>query len=1096
LLLFVLLTYSESKATDKYDILVNDDYSGLEQLSPRVAVGHSGDFVVVWVDKRNGQNDIYSQWFDSTGRAIETNLQVNDNDNSVPQFEPVVAGNNSNQFAAVWKDYRNGSYPFQPDIYFSRIDTLQSYNDLNVTTEPPDSIKESPDIALFPNGSSIVVWSDYRNRNWDIYGQKLDINGNLVGKNFKINNEAGTFQQHSPKVATFHDGGFIVVWYDNRYGNDDIFGQIYDASGNAVGTNTKLSDDLGTTRQAFPSVATDGDKGIFVGWVDWRNGVYPQNPDIYFQRLDSSANIIGPAMRVNLDGGSTAQREVSICGDWIGNVAFVWADSSSGQWDVMAQIIDHSGQLVGSNFRVHQVQTGRQLQPDVETDDYKLYFTWADSRSGNFDIYVTIYQYNEPELLVEPTEVNFTMELAGALPSQQQVIIENAGLSPIQWSASPTAEWISLSPAVGVTPDTILVSINDGSLPYGDHYAGLKLINLDNHDSSLALPVKLSVTAPFLDIVPDSLNFRVFAAMGNPIPQMIQINNIGTGTLTWLATENALWFEIDKSSGNQSEQVVVTVDIGGLLYGHYYEPLIINSAEAVNSPETAIVHLELVGNIPFLIAYPDSFHYDAKQGEILNGAIQILNTGDGALNWHADAMDDWVSLQSSSGSDNDLINFSLYTSGLMVGNHYTGIIIYDSMAFNESVMVLIDISLSPPDAIIKPDTIIIGNSEIFSGQMAAIPIEITLVSPSKGGYIPLECDTNIIRMDSIVLNSSAFPGFIEISKRIISGQNGEIGFRVQPIFINDSSISQGKYNIGSLYFSSTLMAGESVIDTSNFDSSGIYLLDTALAKHIPIFHSGLAKVNAPPALIPDTLKFKDIQTSVNLNAVMPITIRLSQARLGGYIPFQYDDNFLKLDSIKLNNSGFPSFVEFSSGIGMNGIGEIEFYVQQPISQKISAGNYDIGSLYFTTGSEPAIIEIDTSHSDSSSIYIIDTTGDKIIPIVSSGNLVIDRTTGWEQSEFNELIPQNIGLNQNSPNPFNSNTSIDIFLPHSMKISLEIYNLLGQRVAILFQGDLPGGYSRMNWDGMMLDSRPAPSGIYFYCLTVNGTTLTRKMALLK
>ena len=59
-----LILYSRGVfAGDKFDVLVNDDTHQAEQINPRVAVNFSGEFVVVWEDKRNGRSEIYFQYF-------------------------------------------------------------------------------------------------------------------------------------------------------------------------------------------------------------------------------------------------------------------------------------------------------------------------------------------------------------------------------------------------------------------------------------------------------------------------------------------------------------------------------------------------------------------------------------------------------------------------------------------------------------------------------------------------------------------------------------------------------------------------------------------------------------------------------------------------------------------------------------------------------------------------------------------------------------------------------------------------------------------------------------------------------------------------
>ena len=90
-----------------------------------------------------------------------------------------------------------------------------------------------------------------------------------------------------------------------------------------------------------------------------------------------------------------------------------------------------------------------------------------------------------------------------------------------------------------------------------------------------------------------------------------------------------------------------------------------------------------------------------------------------------------------------------------------------------------------------------------------------------------------------------------------------------------------------------------------------------------------------------------------------------------------------------------------------------------------------------------------------------------------------------------LIPALYGLTQNYPNPFNPNTTIRYGLPIASEVNLSIYNLLGEEVALLFNGNMPAGNHQVTWDASSMTS-----GIYFYRLQAGDFVQTRKMVLLK
>ena len=484
-----------SYAGERTDFLVNDDGGHSVQNNPRIAVAGDHTFVITWVDKREGTNDIYLQRYGADGMPIARNRKINDDANASYQFEPAIAVDLSGLYSIVWKDFRNSIYPFDPDIYFQRFDS--SLTELgvnrNLTTEYPDSTKETPDIALGAHGRGVVVWADYRNQNWDIYGQIIDASGSLIGSNFMVNDDAGTNQQHAPRVAISPEGWFVVTWYDNRNGNDDIYVRRYDSLGSPLSANIKVNADAQSARQAFPDVATDAAGHFTVVWVDWRNGVYPANPDIYAKKYDTMMTSATGEIRINTDNGITAQREPSIASDRKGNVAIIWSDSASGSWDISGQMIDADGIVREANFRANSYTDSLQLRPDVALDGMYRYITWSDNRNGNLDIYASIQKYNDPALWVNPSSLAFQMQSRSALPQSQQIIVNHSGYNPLNFSVHSDVSWLIVTPTSGSTVDTLTVSVNDNTLAVGTHLAVLTFVDTDSNDSSVVLSVRLDV---------------------------------------------------------------------------------------------------------------------------------------------------------------------------------------------------------------------------------------------------------------------------------------------------------------------------------------------------------------------------------------------------------------------------------------------------------------------------------------------------------------------------------------------------------------------------------------------------------------------------
>lgn len=123
----------------------------------------------------------------------------------------------------------------------------------------------------------------------------------------------------------------------------------------------------------------------------------------------------------------------------------------------------------------------------------------------------------------------------------------------------------------------------------------------------------------------------------------------------------------------------------------------------------------------------------------------------------------------------------------------------------------------------------------------------------------------------------------------------------------------------------------------------------------------------------------------------------------------------------------------------------------------------------------------------------------------------DNETGWDKNLFNlidpvtgnfvssillkvdepELIPNDFILYQNYPNPFNAQTKIKFYIPNSEFVTLKVYDILGREIVELVNEFLPAGAYEV-----VLDSRDLSSGVYFYTLKSNKSSLTKKMLLIK
>ncbi|MEM3170613.1 MAG: S8 family serine peptidase [Candidatus Nitrosotenuis sp.] len=94
------------------------------------------------------------------------------------------------------------------------------------------------------------------------------------------------------------------------------------------------------------------------------------------------------------------------------------------------------------------------------------------------------------------------------------------------------------------------------------------------------------------------------------------------------------------------------------------------------------------------------------------------------------------------------------------------------------------------------------------------------------------------------------------------------------------------------------------------------------------------------------------------------------------------------------------------------------------------------------------------------------------------------------------LPNKFELHQNYPNPFNPATTIRYSLPKNTKVTLAVYNILGQEIATLVDEDQKAGRYQVTWSGRNYASHFVNSGIYIYRLEAGEFVETKKMLLLR
>lgn len=324
-------------------------------------------------------------------------------------------------------------------------------------------------------------------------------------------------------------------------------------------------------------------------------------------------------------------------------------------------------------------------------------------------------------------------------------------------------------------------------------------------------------------------------------------------------------------------------------------------------------------------------------------------------------------------------------------------------------------------------------------------------------------------------------GFADILTADISSDLGYV-----TVLINDRA---GQFGERSDFLLSSKSAG---VVTGDFDNDGDFDMASAdlNSNSISVFKNNRrggfsARNNYPAGNYPYNISCGDIDRDFDLDLV-------ATNQIGNTVTVLFNDGFAGFDSAATYNTPqSPSGVELGDIDGDNDL--------DIVTVNRTAGSV---SIFYNNGE--GLFGISSDYDIGGSPYalaIADFNGDDILDIAAadrdnSNIIILYQRVSTDLAEFEDILPTEYKLDQNYPNPFNPETEINFALPRSEQTSLEIYNILGQKVITLIDEHLPAGIHSVRWNGLDLNGNPVSSGVYFYRFESGEFNGSRKMILLK
>ena len=327
-------------------------------------------------------------------------------------------------------------------------------------------------------------------------------------------------------------------------------------------------------------------------------------------------------------------------------------------------------------------------------------------------------------------------------PGQTFMVISDS--SPIGFTVHETIPWMVVSPTVGITTQVINVLPNTIGLGAGLYVDSIQIQSTEALNSPVYAKIVLQMDLPPAEILatPNQLIFNAVAGGANPASKILTITNTGGLTLNWSVSNAESWLSLAPTSGTDSGDVTVSVDITGLSFADYEDTIWIADPSASNSPQPVPVFLTVGSDLPIIVA-DSAFNFvvvPTGTRAVDPGKVMISNGGAGTMTfWTEENSTRLFTITPGSGTAPQelTIEYKL-TSGSAGDNFFDTLWIFSNEAINSPLPVVFQFHLVENPALmgISNDTASLTLFECDQGIDGILPIVDFQVS-NLGGDNPM-----------------------------------------------------------------------------------------------------------------------------------------------------------------------------------------------------------------------------------------------------------------------------------------------------------------------------------------------------------------------
>ncbi len=847
------------------------------------------------------------------------------------------------------------------------------------STAPATFAQDYSDIASFADGSSIVVWQDNRNGDQDIFIRKIAADGSVTDANIDLVSDPDFHDQIQPQVTVNSSNLALVIYNDAT--TAEIYGIVLDNTLAPVAGPILINEPASEIVVNMPAVAPLSGNRFVVVWEDSRAGA-----SIFAQILGGDGSLHGSNFKINGGGAAAYRISPDVISSLNGDFAVVWEEPTSGSPDVMFRIFTDVGTALFPDLQVASAySSATQVMPAVSYLGNQQYLVgWISDRGGNQNAWAQ-------RITTSSTEADTSFRLNAAdedLCWDVSFVQTSGGGVAALWAdyAGPSAIKLQQLNSAGEFVDTNLsledpALLRERSFPHGSAAADEYRFVWTDHRNDNADIYLQRLDDVFLKLGTNSIVNDDAAGSQQLDPDIALISSNGSAVV-WCDEQSDggdIYYRFVSQNGDLIGSALrVNDDIG----------------KAVQSSPRVAGNRSGKG----VAVWADSRTVSGHSSQQIMG--QVLTTTPG-----------------------------LSGSNFLISNDATGL------------------PKSDPDIAMAPD----GAYAVVWTDRRDGSQQIYMQGYNAGG--------------AAVGSNSKISGIVSTSANF------------QP------SVSIDDDHSGVIAWLA-VDGDEQVIYYEFFDSS--FDLDGAnqllpvssdgVITAVRVYHHSASGINFFAYL-------RDLGESAQVEL---LAVDATKANVWGPIVIN-EETATTISSLKIGGSSTAVGVTWSDFR----TGSERVWMQLVnLDGTLIMSNLPLSGLTQSAREkQPAIILAES--------YYYTTWVDNRTPSEGYDVFFTnDQFTATDVDDNVVVLPDQFELNQNYPNPFNPETVISFALGTPQHVRLTIYNTLGQRVRTLVNDHQPAGFHRVRWDSRDDSGRAVASGVYLYRLETADAILTRKMTLIK